>query len=187
MTQPLEKSSSDLHVEVYDDEKSKNIEGQSLPEFDQNEAHRILRKIDFRLLPVLTALYLMSFLDRSNSLSPIPIPTKPILDTPHHSRQRQRRRPFRRSRPLVQAIQHLPHYLLLPLRPLRSPLEHRPQMAPTHGLATDHCALLGNRHDAHGDCPGVWLIVGCEVLFGCYRGRFVPSCKLYAHDMVLSP
>lgn len=66
----LAKSSSDLHVEIFDDEKHKDIETvaeQTPPDLDQDEVKRILRKIDLRLLPVLTALYLMSFLDRSNS------------------------------------------------------------------------------------------------------------------------
>lgn len=39
---------------------------------DPERAARILRAVDIRLIPVLTLLYLISFLDRSNSLS-IPI------------------------------------------------------------------------------------------------------------------
>lgn len=71
----LEKSSSDLHDAIFDDEKHKDIETVAeieLPDFDQTEVKRILRKIDLRLLPVLTALYLMSFLDRSNSSYRLP-------------------------------------------------------------------------------------------------------------------
>jgi sugar phosphate permease len=34
--------------------------------FSDAETKRLLRKVDYRLLPVLTLLYLMSFLDRSN-------------------------------------------------------------------------------------------------------------------------
>lgn len=37
-------------------------------EFNDAETKRLLQKVDWRLLPVLTALYLMSFLDRSNSM-----------------------------------------------------------------------------------------------------------------------
>jgi hypothetical protein len=37
--------------------------------FDDVETKRLLRKVDFRLLPILTLLYLMSFLDRSNSMT----------------------------------------------------------------------------------------------------------------------
>lgn len=35
-------------------------------EFDSHEARRIARKIDYRLLPMLTILYILSFIDRSN-------------------------------------------------------------------------------------------------------------------------
>lgn len=38
----------------------------------ETEAKRILRKVDFRLVPVLSLLYLVAFIDRSNSKS---IPT----------------------------------------------------------------------------------------------------------------
>jgi len=34
--------------------------------FDPKETKRILRKVDFRLIPVLAVLYLLAFLDRSN-------------------------------------------------------------------------------------------------------------------------
>ena len=37
-----------------------------LPEFDSDETKRITRKVDFRLIPVLTILYIVSFIDRSN-------------------------------------------------------------------------------------------------------------------------
>lgn len=35
-------------------------------EFDDVETSRVLRKVDWRLLPVLSFLYLLAFLDRSN-------------------------------------------------------------------------------------------------------------------------
>lgn len=35
--------------------------------YDEVESKRILRKVDMRLLPCLTLLYLLSFLDRGNS------------------------------------------------------------------------------------------------------------------------
>lgn len=37
-----------------------------LPDYNDKEGKRILRKVDFRLLPLLTFLYILSFLDRSN-------------------------------------------------------------------------------------------------------------------------
>jgi hypothetical protein len=35
--------------------------------FDDKETARILRKVDVRLIPILSVLYLMSYLDRGNS------------------------------------------------------------------------------------------------------------------------
>ena len=37
-----------------------------LPRYDDKETKRILRKVDYRLLPVLTLLYVLAFLDRGN-------------------------------------------------------------------------------------------------------------------------
>lgn len=34
--------------------------------YDSKEASRIIRKVDYRLIPVLTLLYILSFMDRSN-------------------------------------------------------------------------------------------------------------------------
>jgi len=34
---------------------------------DPQEVHRVLRKVDWRLIPVLTFLYIMCYMDRSNS------------------------------------------------------------------------------------------------------------------------
>lgn len=45
---------------------SGELEAQHL-ELDEAEASRVLRKVDFRLVPMLSLLYLVSFIDRSNS------------------------------------------------------------------------------------------------------------------------
>lgn len=37
-----------------------------LPRYDNKETKRILRKVDFRLIAMLTLLYVLYFLDRSN-------------------------------------------------------------------------------------------------------------------------
>jgi hypothetical protein len=37
-----------------------------MPEYHDKETQRILRKVDYRLIPLLTFLYVLSFLDRSN-------------------------------------------------------------------------------------------------------------------------
>ena len=38
-------------------------------EYDEGETRKIMRKIDYRLIPLLVVLYLFSFLDRGNSAS----------------------------------------------------------------------------------------------------------------------
>lgn len=37
-----------------------------VPEHDEQETAKILRKVDWRLLPMLTILFVISFVDRSN-------------------------------------------------------------------------------------------------------------------------
>jgi hypothetical protein len=36
--------------------------------YDEGETKKIMRRVDYHLLPVLSLLYLMSFLDRSNGM-----------------------------------------------------------------------------------------------------------------------
>lgn len=48
-------------------EEHKGLDDTDLPSYDDPEVKRILRKVDWRLPPVLAVLYLFSFLDRSNS------------------------------------------------------------------------------------------------------------------------
>jgi hypothetical protein len=42
-------------------------ESEAIIDLPESEEKRILRKIDYRLLPLLTFLYLVAFVDRSNS------------------------------------------------------------------------------------------------------------------------
>ncbi len=48
---------------------------ENVQEYDKVEERRIIRKIDFRLIPILVVLYLFSFLDRGNSKSFIVSPS----------------------------------------------------------------------------------------------------------------
>ena len=41
--------------------------------YDATEVKKILRKIDWRVLPMLTLLYILSFIDRSNSKSQVAV------------------------------------------------------------------------------------------------------------------
>jgi hypothetical protein len=51
---------------------SAELEAQNI-ELDEKEAARVLRKVDMRLVPVLSLLYLVAFIDRSNSMYPTPL------------------------------------------------------------------------------------------------------------------
>lgn len=46
---------------------SRELEAQQL-ELDEKESARVLRKVDWRLVPMLALLYLVAFIDRSNSM-----------------------------------------------------------------------------------------------------------------------
>jgi hypothetical protein len=47
---------------------SAELEAQHV-ELDEAESARVLRKVDMRLVPILSLLYLVAFIDRSNSTS----------------------------------------------------------------------------------------------------------------------
>jgi hypothetical protein len=47
---------------------SAELEAQHV-ELDESESARVLRKVDMRLVPMLSLLYLVAFIDRSNSTS----------------------------------------------------------------------------------------------------------------------
>ncbi|KAM0548786.1 hypothetical protein ACHAPJ_009782 [Fusarium lateritium] len=55
----------DAKHEMVEEAGSADLQGQE-PVYDEREAKAILRKVDWRLLPMLTLLYVLSFLDRSN-------------------------------------------------------------------------------------------------------------------------
>ncbi|GAB7364660.1 hypothetical protein MBLNU230_g5462t1 [Neophaeotheca triangularis] len=48
------------------DHADDGIDENNQPKYDDAETKRILRKVDFRLIPMLTLLYVLAFLDRSN-------------------------------------------------------------------------------------------------------------------------
>ena len=56
-------------------EKGDNSSDEAEFQDDPERAKRILRAVDIRLIPVLTLLYLISFVDRSNSALP-PLPAE---------------------------------------------------------------------------------------------------------------
>lgn len=64
---PTEYEKSDL-PDHFEDVETNNHEQNDVPLYDVKETKRIIRKVDFRLLPMLTLLYVFSFIDRSNSM-----------------------------------------------------------------------------------------------------------------------
>lgn len=61
-----EKATLSVQDEEYAEYTTAGITDENLPSYDDKETKRILRKVDYRLLPVLTFLYVLSFLDRGN-------------------------------------------------------------------------------------------------------------------------
>lgn len=46
--------------------RERAIDESNQPRYDDKETDKLLRRVDYRLMPVLTFLYLVSFLDRGN-------------------------------------------------------------------------------------------------------------------------
>jgi hypothetical protein len=69
MASTVEEKQRDMLVERLEHGQLDKETGDTLPSvsYDKIETRKILRKVDKRLLPVLTLLYLLSFLDRGNS------------------------------------------------------------------------------------------------------------------------
>lgn len=55
------------HLELRDDVLAKNLPDGSIVGVSEKEYNRILRKVDYRVIPILAALYLLSFLDRGKT------------------------------------------------------------------------------------------------------------------------
>lgn len=55
------------HVELGEVDKGDGLDHRCLPSYDDKETTKILRKVDYRLVPMLTLLYVLAFLDRSRT------------------------------------------------------------------------------------------------------------------------
>ncbi|KAK5464893.1 hypothetical protein LTS15_001456 [Exophiala xenobiotica] len=60
------KSGDQVHLEKAGLGDHAGLDDSNLPRYDDKETKRILRKVDYRLLPMLTLLYVLAFLDRGN-------------------------------------------------------------------------------------------------------------------------
>ncbi|KAL0261306.1 hypothetical protein SLS55_005003 [Diplodia seriata] len=66
MATDIKDEKGELPAHLENIETNTSDEQAAVPEYDAKETQRILRKVDYRLLPMLTLLYVLSFIDRSN-------------------------------------------------------------------------------------------------------------------------
>lgn len=136
--------------------------------YDEKETKRILRKIDIRILPVLTLLYLMAFLDRGNSTLGITCTTQELtFCASWKCKSRWDERHFEIDR---SPIQSLFDNLLLPIFIVRSTKQHHAQTTQTCCLATNHRPVLGNSNDPDGYRAKLSRPSCSSFLFGIHRG-----------------
>lgn len=65
----MEKRNTSTNMDLVEDAR-KGEEVSTSMVYDESETKKVLRKVDWRLLPMLTLLYVLSFIDRSNSAYP---------------------------------------------------------------------------------------------------------------------
>lgn len=58
---------SDTSSKLEEEHVEKGVCCPAISPHDALETRRILRKVDYRLIPLLTVMYLISFIDRANS------------------------------------------------------------------------------------------------------------------------
>jgi hypothetical protein len=129
---------------------------------------KLLRTLDLRLLPAVSVLYLLSFLDRSNgTASPPPYSDVPLTC---HSRERSDRRPNDRPPHDRQPVPYGLDSLLPRLRPLRNPMQHCAQANDAEVLAADIDTGMGSRCDTNGHHEEFIRLLRCAVLVGVQNG-----------------
>ncbi|RSM15073.1 hypothetical protein CDV31_005153 [Fusarium ambrosium] len=57
---------ANAHIDHVEEEKMHALGEEDVPQYDRAETRRVLRKIDYRLLPLLAIPYLLSYMDRGN-------------------------------------------------------------------------------------------------------------------------
>lgn len=77
-TDRVEKFGVDTRIESDSSSNDTGLDEKNTPDYRNPEVKRICRKIDWRLPPVLALLYLLSFLDRTNSMPPVPLARNPL-------------------------------------------------------------------------------------------------------------
>lgn len=108
-----EKGSSQFHEHVHDGALTPE-DANFLANFTDAQRKTVLRKVDWRLVPMLLVLYLISFIDRANigmSRSMVLCPTQLLTHT-GMSRKRKDRRPSPQPEHVWNAVQHCPRHIL---------------------------------------------------------------------------
>jgi hypothetical protein len=127
---------------------SAELEAQHV-ELDESESARVLRKVDMRLVPMLALLYLVAFIDRSNSKPTIPARNLVEMLT-LLSRKCENRWNDERFEHVRTAIQHCSDDFLRSLHASRSAQQHHPQEDEAFVLDGHSHVLLGHGHDTNG-------------------------------------
>jgi hypothetical protein len=137
-------SDSEKHVPPTTSNSSDS--GIEVPNGSINEK-RLLRKLDLRLLPAVSILYLLSFLDRSNGRLALLV-LRAYTDM--RSCERTYRRPDHRPENDRQPIPYWTDTLFPWLRLVRTSMQHHTQANDTQVLASYLDYSVGHRCDAHG-------------------------------------
>jgi hypothetical protein len=135
-------------------------------ELDEAEANRVLRKVDYRLVPILALLYLVAFIDRSNSMSLSFSPRATMSLLTCCSWKRQYRWTVERLEHARSAIQHGGHAVLRTIHTARSAVEHYLEDDEAKPLDVDPDACVGYRYDIDGVGEQLWRLTRRPVLLG---------------------
>lgn len=169
------KSGSGSGVEPVANEKKLSSDGEleaNHLEIQEAEAQRILKKVDYRLVPILALLYLVAFIDRSNSefafsksLIPISNPQSPMaislsplnqgsweegrrsIELTITSRQRKDRRPHRGFEHEGHAVQHRGDAVLRAVHAARSTEQYCAKDDEAERLDCDFDVFMGAGDD----------------------------------------
>ena len=153
-----------------DGEKKLSSDGEleAFVEVSDEEGRKILSKVDYRLVPILALLYLVAFLDRSNSkllsCSSLPGCVSPVLTS--CSWKCECSRLVNRSGPPRPAVQHRRNPLLCSLHDSRSPQQHCFEDDETIALDHHSHVLLGSYYDVNGSREQLQWASGWTFLLG---------------------
>jgi hypothetical protein len=157
--------------------------------FDEIEEKKLVRKVDWKLLPILGALYSIALIDRTNvsdatSQTPHALSKHDlqVLDLQCPGRGNGTGPPSRYWRP----IHHCLGSFLPNLLPPRIAFKHCAAQGGERKLAVLHCSILGRCNDWRGLCEELDLSCHMSRLARSIRGRIFPGLRL-SHYVLVSP